>query len=114
MAEATFQDLYGFPPEASAKAPGRVNLLGEHTDYNDGFVLPTAIPQQTDVEIGRSRDGLNHFYAADLQEGTTSSPEGPAPKGFAAYIHGCLSLLKEGGHPVVPVAVRVHSEVPMG
>ena len=39
------------PPTALASAPGRVNLLGEHTDYNLGFVLPTAIPQQTTVEL---------------------------------------------------------------
>jgi len=48
------------PPEASqvvrASAPGRVNLIGEHTDYNGGFVLPTAIPQQTDVELTRRAD----------------------------------------------------------
>ena len=47
-----FQQIFGTKPEAQATAPGRVNLLGEHTDYNDGFVLPIAIPQRTQVELG--------------------------------------------------------------
>ena len=44
---STFQELFGVEPEATASAPGRVNLLGEHTDYNDGFMLPVATPQGT-------------------------------------------------------------------
>ena len=43
----TFADLFGRPPEVTASAPGRVNLIGEHTDYNGGYVLPLAIPQRT-------------------------------------------------------------------
>lgn len=114
MAAATFQDLFGFPSDVLATAPGRVNLLGEHTDYNDGFVLPIAIPLETTVEVGRSRDGMNHFFASDLEERVTCAPEGPVPEGFASYIHGCLCLLREAGYQIAPVAVRVSSEVPMG
>jgi galactokinase len=114
MATATFQDLFGFAPEARAKAPGRVNLLGEHTDYNDGFVLPSAIPQQTSVQMARSRDGRDHFYALDLQQRADAEPQGAPPTGFAAYLYGCLSLLREEGHPVSPVSILVDSEVPMG
>ncbi|MCY7382381.1 MAG: galactokinase family protein, partial [Microcoleus sp. CAN_BIN18] len=44
-----FQRVFGTLPKTTASAPGRVNMLGEHTDYNDGFVLPTAIPQRTTV-----------------------------------------------------------------
>ena len=47
----SFTNLYGRPPAVSASAPGRVNLIGEHTDYNGGFALPTAIPQRCRVEI---------------------------------------------------------------
>src|SRR5436305_6518954 len=46
-----FQTLFGTPPTVTADAPGRVNLIGEHTDYNGGFVLPTAIPQRTRVAL---------------------------------------------------------------
>ena len=45
-----FQEVYGVLPQASAQAPGRVNLLGEHTDYQEGYVLPTPIPYFTRVE----------------------------------------------------------------
>jgi galactokinase len=114
MAPATFHEVFGFAAEALASAPGRVNLLGEHTDYNDGFVLPTALPLETCVETALSRDGANHFYAAELDERVSCPPQGPVPEGFAAYIHGCLCLLKEQGFQVAPVAVRVTSRVPMG
>src|SRR6059058_855924 len=49
-----FQTLFGQSPTVTADAPGRVNLIGEHTDYNGGFVLPTAIPQRTRVELAPS------------------------------------------------------------
>lgn len=110
----TFEMTFGLPPEASASAPGRVNLLGEHADYNDGFVLPVAIPLETTVEVARSRDGLNHFYAADLQERSWSEPGGTVPSGFAAYLHGCLALLRVSGYHVDPVCVQVTSRVPIG
>jgi galactokinase len=114
MATRSFSDIFGVTPQASAQAPGRVNLLGEHTDYNDGFVLPTAIPMQTRVEIAASRDHLDHFFAQDLDQMVSSQPEGPVPEGFAAYLYGCLSLLREAGFPVPAACIRVDSRVPMG
>ena len=51
-----FAALFGRPPAVEAEAPGRVNLIGEHTDYNGGFVLPTAIPQRTRVELAPRAD----------------------------------------------------------
>jgi len=54
-----FQQIFGLKCKPT---PGRVNLLGEHTDYNDGFiVLPTAVPQRTTVHLGMSKDGQHHF-----------------------------------------------------
>src|SRR4051812_40504055 len=61
-----FQAVYRSWPQAEAQAPGRVNLLGEHTDYNDGFVLPVAIPQQTRVAMARNHDGHFRLHAAEL------------------------------------------------
>ena len=57
-----FEDVYGAAPEAEAHAPGRVNLIGEHTDYNDGFVLPAALPLRTTVELtaGERAEGDGH------------------------------------------------------
>ena len=47
----TFADIFGTAAVVTAEAPGRVNLIGEHTDYNGGYVLPTVIPQRTRVEL---------------------------------------------------------------
>ena len=59
----TFMQRFGGEPEAEASAHGRVNLLGEHTDYNEGLVLPTAIPQRTRVAM-RSRPVARSFSSA--------------------------------------------------
>ena len=62
-----FEQIFGILPEAAASAPGRVNLLGDHTDYNDGFVLPSTIPQKTSVEIAVG-SGDDEAYSEDLRQ----------------------------------------------
>ena len=110
----SFEQLFGFPPQAAGEASGRVNLLGEHTDYNDGFVLPIATPQTTTAHIAPSRDGRYHFHSAQFSA-TTVYAEGAEPaEGFARYLYGCLEVLRERGLGVAPVAVLVHSNVPVG
>lgn len=108
-----FQQIFGSLPEIEASAPGRVNLLGEHTDYNDGFVLPTAIPQRTTVQIGLSRDFQHHFYSENLDEKISISGDRP-PSGFASYIFGCIELLIKAGYKIPPLNVWVNSTVPIG
>lgn len=109
-----FADVFGFPPEATASAPGRVNLLGEHTDYNDGYVLPTVIPQTTTVKVARSRDGFNRFHSEQL-DATVNYRAGESPAdGFALYIHGCIELLRERGHAIDALTLHVDSQVPIG
>src|SRR5689334_4018898 len=63
---ADFQSLYGAAPAVIASAPGRVNLIGEHTDYNGGFVLPIAIPQRTSVALTPRRDKAVHIASANV------------------------------------------------
>jgi galactokinase len=116
-----FQTIFNHLPEVEAAAPGRVNLLGEHTDYNDGFVLPTAIPQKTIVQIGFSKDGLYHFYSEDLDEEVDivedSFRTGKMPtlqSQFASYIFGCIEVLKNLGYTILPINLYVKSSVPMG
>ena len=110
-----FQKIFGAAPETQASAPGRVNLLGEHTDYNDGFVLPTAIPQQTTVNLGFSLDGQHHFYSEQLDELVSISDNDSTPKGFASYIFGCIRLLEVAiGYTIPPVNLHVNSTVPIG
>ncbi|HEY9602095.1 MAG TPA: galactokinase [Allocoleopsis sp.] len=109
-----FQQIFGASPETEASAPGRVNLLGEHTDYNDGFVLPTAIPQRTTVQLGFSQDGQHHFYSVELDERVSISEGHHTPSGFASYIFGCVRILEREGYTVPPINVYVTSSVPIG
>jgi len=101
-----FERSFGYAAEASGEAPGRVNMLGEHTDYNDGFVLPTVIPQSTRAFVAQSRDAVDRVVSAQLGPG-----DGAA---FEAYVMGCLAVLREAGHAAPPVSVYIDSDVPIG
>ncbi|MHA0036480.1 galactokinase [Deinococcus sp. PESE-13] len=108
----SFEAVFGRLPETEASAPGRVNLLGEHTDYQGGFVLPTAIPQLTTVRLARREAGASahRVYAADLDEYADIPLGQNAEAGFARYVAGALALAG------VPGALDLHieSDVPMG
>lgn len=113
----TFAALFGHEPEAVGAAPGRVNMLGEHTDYNDGFVLPAAIPQTTTIEVARSRTGEMMLHStSDSAHGRIVSyrPNDAPPRGFARYIDGCINALRERGIEVPPIAALIRSTVPIG
>jgi len=109
-----FATLFGGPPQAVGRAHGRVNLIGDHTDYNDGFVLPTVIPQETAVEVA-SAPGANRnvAYSATLRRriefGRTNGLHD-----FTRYVGGCLRVLAEDGIDVPPLMIRVSSTVPVG
>ncbi|MDX2244592.1 MAG: galactokinase [Leptolyngbyaceae cyanobacterium bins.302] len=109
-----YAQIFDVSPEVEAIAPGRVNLLGEHTDYNDGFVLPTAIPQQTTVYIGHSLDNNHHFYSANLKEQVDLDSTESAPPGFARYLDGCIQVLEKIGYTIPPLNLFVTSSVPIG
>lgn len=110
----TVEQYFGGKSPITASAPGRVNLLGEHTDYNDGFVLPTAIPPQTRVAIEHSPDGDFHCYSYNLDEEVSFSRDEEAPDGFSRYIEGCIRLVEQRGTTIPPLKVHVASDVPMG
>ena len=109
-----FEDIYGAAPEAEASAPGRVNLLGEHTDYNDGYVLPIAIPQQTHVAMRRNGKPEFSLHAAELGQTVRFTLAQPPAAHFASYVYGCLVLAQEHGAQIPPLDIHVSSEVPIG
>lgn len=108
-----FEATFGRPPESAGSAPGRVNLLGEHTDYNGGFVLPTVIPQTTRVELARSRDDRCRFYSATLDQLVSFRAGEPAPAGFARYVFGCIQVAREM-RELAPLDIWIDSNVPVG
>lgn len=118
-----FRELYGYLPEGVWAAPGRVNLIGEHTDYNDGFVLPFALPQRTEVAAARRGDGILRLHSADAPAGAVSldvagldparPPQGAAS--WSAYPAGVAWALLDAGLPIGGGAdLHVRSEVPTG
>ena len=109
----TFQQIFNAAPNVEASAPGRVNLLGEHTDYNDGFVLPTAIPQTTIVHLGFSPNHQHHFYSHEFEKRVSLTTADPTPQGFASYLFGCLRVLEQAGHSIPPLNGYVNSSVPI-
>lgn len=109
-----FQQIFNASPSVESRAPGRVNLLGEHTDYNDGFVLPTTIPQHTTVYIGPSPNDKHHFYSVELEEWVDVADADPTPTGFASYVFGCIKVLQQAGFSVPPLNLMATSSVPIG
>lgn len=112
--QVDFQQIFNAAPQAEASAPGRVNLLGEHTDYNDGFVLPTAIPQHTTVYLGFSPNQNHHFYSLELQEQIDLETATDTTEGFSSYLLGCIRVLEKAGQQIPPLNVFVVSTVPIG
>jgi galactokinase len=109
-----FSKVFGQAPVAAAQAPGRVNLLGEHTDYNDGFVLPVAIAQQTRVEIGPASGDEFTLHADALHETDRFTLDSPPASHFGRYVFGCLKLVQGLGNEVPALDIHVASTVPIG
>lgn len=114
---AAFRDTFGTEPAGVWSAPGRVNLIGEHTDYNNGLCLPMAIPRRTFVAaaaradrtvrlVSRQVPGLRSIPLDDVATGRRG--------GWAAYAVGVLWALEQAGHPVRGLDLVVDGRVPLG
>jgi len=108
-----FQEVYGVLPQASAQAPGRVNLLGEHTDYQEGYVLPTPIPYFTQVEAA-PLEGAVEALSENLGELRARPLSSPPQGDFLDYLLGVVRALREAGHEVAGARFYVRSDLPMG
>jgi galactokinase len=111
-----FTDRFGAPPAGAWVAPGRVNLIGEHTDYNDGYVLPFALPQVTVVAAGPT-DDAGWTVCSEGFDGVEFDSDALEPgkvDGWAAYVAGVVWALRDSGAAVAPARLAVASDVPVG
>ncbi|HEX8184739.1 MAG TPA: galactokinase [Blastocatellia bacterium] len=111
-----FQERYGQGARVY-RAPGRVNLIGEHTDYNEGFVMPAAIDFYTRVAIAPRDDRKLAVYSEEFSEGVEfdmNEPD-PRPSGqWSDYVRGVAVVLEQAGYRLRGASLYVQSEVPIG
>lgn len=113
--EVAFGRLFSDRPLV-VRSPGRVNIIGEHTDYNEGFVLPAAIDKAVYVGVSKREDSAIHLYAVDFKESYQSSLSTLAPteKGWPNYILGVVDGLQKAGYPLSGFNLVVDGDVPLG
>ncbi|CAI9414716.1 galactokinase [Nocardioides sp. T2.26MG-1] len=112
-----FAEAYDGPPAVVARAPGRVNLIGEHTDYNRGLVLPVALPHATYAAMSPRTDGVVRIGSLEEEQPWTGTVDALGPgdvEGWAAYAAGVLWAMRASGYDVPGVDVLVHGTVPLG
>ena len=98
----------------TASAPGRVNLIGEHTDYNGGYVLPAPIPQRTRVVLVPRADRLVVVTSDQLGEATYELGRERRTGSWIDYVQGCTFAAEAAGHRLGGAELRVSSDVPLG
>jgi galactokinase len=113
---SAFQDRYGTTPRIF-RAPGRVNLIGEHTDYNDGFVLPMAIDRETLVAISPRRDRVLRVWSLNLDNSQDLDLEklGPGRRGtWMDYVEGIAAALIGRGLKLTGADIALKGNVGIG
>src|SRR5947209_5399251 len=114
--DADFADLFGRTPSAAGEAPGRVNLLGEHTDYNGGFVLPTVLPRRTRARLALRDDDAVRAASAAVAGGPQDyrlGDERPG-RGWLDYVQGATAVLRAAGCVLGGFDLLLDSDVPVG
>lgn len=116
-AHGAFQEQFGVGERRCFGAPGRVNLIGEHTDYNEGFVLPVAIDRQVVLAVRERADQLVCIHSIDFGQSSTLDlrrivPDGDAP--WSNYVRGVAHILQSMGHRLCGLNGVLAGDVPMG
>jgi len=116
QARKDFEAHFGFAAEIVVRAPGRVNIIGEHTDYNDGFVLPMAIERETVILARKRRDGILNAYAANLErraqadlDQRTRNPQ----ESWIDYVVGVADELAKLNRPLHGADLMIAGDVPI-
>ena len=117
-----FSRVFGRLPEGIWSAPGRVNLIGEFTDYNDGYVLPLALPFSSMASAARRDDDLVRVASAQrsesgefsVVEAATDKLRPGATMGWASYVLGVIWALRQAGAKLGGVDLVIDSDVPIG
>jgi galactokinase len=116
-----FKDRFSRGPQYIVAAPGRVNLIGEHTDYNGGYVLPMAIERYVIIAAGpssdASSDGLARVFSAEKVEESRLRVDGqikPGVAGWSSYVQGVIAGFASRGDNIAPFDAVIRSTVPLG
>jgi galactokinase len=112
-----FRAVYGTSPSGLFRAPGRVNLIGEHTDYNDGFVMPVAIDFSCYSAIRSRSDRTLSVYSQQFQENSEFNLDrlvGPPKKHWTDYVRGVAAVLRDEGYPLKGADLLIDGQVPIG
>ncbi|MCF7364446.1 galactokinase [Vibrio sp. A1-b2] len=117
--KTSFKEVLNYQPSHIIQAPGRVNLIGEHTDYNDGFVLPCAINYQTVVAAAKRDDNIVRVVSVDYGNATdefdiTKDIEFQQDKMWSNYIRGVVKCLRDRGYQFRGADISVSGNVPQG
>lgn len=118
-AAKAFQDVCGYQATTFVQAPGRVNLIGEHTDYNDGFVMPCAIDYKAVVACAKRSDGIVRLISVDYDNvqdsfDITATIKPTEDKLWANYMRGVVHFLKEKGYAMGGADIAISGNVPLG
>jgi galactokinase len=116
LVETVFRKKYG-PPAGIFRAPGRVNLIGEHTDYNDGFVMPAALGFSTYIAVAARADRMISVLSLDFDETATLDLDGlgAGPTGhWSDYVRGVAAAMQASGLTLSGANLVIKSEVPIG
>lgn len=114
---AAFVAAFGGQPTLAASAPGRVNLIGEHTDYNDGFVMPLALDRRTLLLARPRAGGRFSLLASEIDQSVEFGLDdcrAPAPPGWTNYIRGVIAQFLKLGITPPGLDIAIVSDVPVG
>jgi galactokinase len=113
----TFRERFGVAPAYVFRAPGRVNLIGEHTDYNDGFVMPVAIEFATCAAVGPRSDNTLSVFASnfgEVHEFDLANLDGPPSRHWSDYVRGVAAVLQKRNVHLKGANLVIAGNVPIG